>query len=281
MVKLLDHRDTRGFTLIEMSIVLVVIGLIVGGILVGQDLIKGAAAQAQVSQIQKYNSAVNTFRNKYGGIPGDLQLLLASQFGFSGTGCGGGQLGGRDGNGLIDGWDTSQFLLAQFGGETNLFWSDITTAGLIEGQFPAPGAPYQITCGGNGSLTANQIGYYLPSAKIGNGNFVYVYETNAANWFGIEIMTGSNNGGQWPISAPGITVSQSYAIDKKVDDGMPTHGNVQATYIAPNNVLTIAPAPNTSTSGGNSTSCYDTTTNTYSTGQTTSNLNCALSFKFQ
>src|SRR3954463_15618522 len=61
-----------GFTLIELSIVLVIIGLIVGGILVGQDLIKAAEIRATVGQIEKYNSAVNTFRTKYNGIPGDL-----------------------------------------------------------------------------------------------------------------------------------------------------------------------------------------------------------------
>jgi len=61
----------RGFTLIEMSIVLVIIGLIVGGILVGQDLIHAAEVPAQITQIEKYNQAVNTFRGKYGDLPGD------------------------------------------------------------------------------------------------------------------------------------------------------------------------------------------------------------------
>ena len=51
-----------------MSIVLVIIGLIVGGILVGQSLIAAAAVRAQISQIEKYNTAVNTFRDKYGGL---------------------------------------------------------------------------------------------------------------------------------------------------------------------------------------------------------------------
>ncbi len=53
-----------GFTLIELSIVLVIIGLIVGGVLVGQDLIKAAETRATVGQVEKYNAAVNTFRTK-------------------------------------------------------------------------------------------------------------------------------------------------------------------------------------------------------------------------
>src|SRR5438477_2747635 len=72
----------QGFTLIELSIVLVIIGLIVGGILVGQDLIKAAEIRATVGQVEKYNSAVNTFRSKYNGIPGDIPPTQAAAFGL-------------------------------------------------------------------------------------------------------------------------------------------------------------------------------------------------------
>src|SRR6202011_3322528 len=93
----------QGFTLIELSIVLVIIGLIVGGILVGQDLIKAAEVRAQISQIDKYNSAVNTFRAKFQSIPGDMAVATANQFGFTVDSTCYGQIGGRDGNGLLDG----------------------------------------------------------------------------------------------------------------------------------------------------------------------------------
>ena len=71
-----------GFTLIELSIVLVIIGLIVGGVLTGQDLIKAAEIRATVGQYEKYNTAVNTFRTKYNGIPGDLLTSSAQAFGL-------------------------------------------------------------------------------------------------------------------------------------------------------------------------------------------------------
>src|ERR1700756_2788750 len=89
-----------GFTLIEMSIVLVIIGLIIGGILTGQDLINAAAIRAQISQIEKYNTAVNTFYGKYGYLPGDIPDPQASSFGFSPRGTLTGQ---GDGNGIIEG----------------------------------------------------------------------------------------------------------------------------------------------------------------------------------
>lgn len=81
-----EYRACDGFTLIELSIVLVIIGLIVGGVLVGQSLINAAAVRAQVTQIEKFNSVVNTFYGKYGYLPGDLPAGPAAQFGFASRG---------------------------------------------------------------------------------------------------------------------------------------------------------------------------------------------------
>ena len=71
-------QTDSGFTLIELSIVLVIIGLIVGGVLVGQDLIRAAYIRAQISQIEKFNTAVNTFYGKYQALPGDMNATTAS-----------------------------------------------------------------------------------------------------------------------------------------------------------------------------------------------------------
>jgi hypothetical protein len=57
--------------------VLVIIGLIVGGVLVGRDLIQAAAVRATITQIEKFNTATNTFYTKYNGLPGDLALSCA------------------------------------------------------------------------------------------------------------------------------------------------------------------------------------------------------------
>src|SRR6202167_3238935 len=92
-----------GFTLIELSIVLVIIGLIVGGVLVGQDLIRAAEIRATISQIEKYNTAVNTFRGKFNAIPGDMNLVTATTFGFSSGGTRSSTAGQGDGNGVLDG----------------------------------------------------------------------------------------------------------------------------------------------------------------------------------
>src|SRR5580658_7858400 len=96
------REGAAGFTLIELSIVLVIIGLIVGGVLAGQDLIRAAAARAQITQIEKYNTAVNTFRGKYNALPGDMNAEAASQLGFPSRP---GTYGEGDGNGVIEGVD--------------------------------------------------------------------------------------------------------------------------------------------------------------------------------
>ncbi len=75
-----------GFTLIELSLVLVIIGLLVGGVLVGRDLIETASLRAYISQIQKYNAAVNAFKLKYNCVPGDCASASSYSLGSNGNG---------------------------------------------------------------------------------------------------------------------------------------------------------------------------------------------------
>src|SRR5882757_2419229 len=109
-------QKEAGFTLIELSIVLVIIGLIVGGVLVGQDLIRAAEVRATISQIEKYNTAVNTFRGKYNALPGDMNSSTATAFSFATRG---GAAGQGDGNGVIEGPGPNGYVQA---GETLSFW---------------------------------------------------------------------------------------------------------------------------------------------------------------
>jgi len=160
---------TAGFTLIELSIVLVIIGLIVGGILVGQDLIRAAGVRAQITQIEKYHTAVNTFYGKYGYLPGDIPDPAASSFGFLARGTLPGQ---GDGNGIIEG--TNGLTGPNFGtyqqtGETPMFWRDLSTANLIDGNFATAGPATQLYPSG---ISGTILGLYLPTARLGQGNYV-------------------------------------------------------------------------------------------------------------
>jgi prepilin-type N-terminal cleavage/methylation domain-containing protein len=274
--------NRSGFTLIELSIVLVIIGLIVGGVLVGQDLIRAAEVRATITQIEKYNTAVNTFRGKYDALPGDMNAATATAFGFTARGTNAGQ---GDGNGVIEGWTGSAGDGFIQGGETLSFWVDLSVGNattplninLVDGSFstatPSAAAP---------SIAASALSSYFPSAKLGRGNYVYVYSTNGTNYYGMSNLTSTASG--VVTSGVSITAQQAYSIDKKVDDGFPITGNVTAAYVNGDSGEngTAATAAHTASPAA-STDCYDSTA-TPAYALATNNgagANCALSFQFQ
>jgi hypothetical protein len=276
-----------------MSIVLVVIGLIVGGILVGQNLIAAAGVRATISQIEKYNQAANTFYGKYGALPGDIADPAASSFGFKARGTLRGQ---GDGNGIIEGTDSVNGIgVDQAMGETCMFWVDLSTAYLIDGGFNA--------CSPNiwgPPDTQATILAFFPQAKIGQGNSIYVYSngyvgapwtTLGTNFFGISSFIHLYSGG-WPTSNLALTVSQAYSIDAKLDDGLPQSGSVIASYvnIYPYWAGTNKPTKNgpyTTATPGSSSTCFDngnvaSAAQQYSLAQNNgSGVNCGLSFQMQ
>ena len=298
-----------------MSIVLIVIGLIVGGILVGQDLINAAAVRAQIAQIEKYNSAVHTFQTKYGGyLPGDIPDPAASNFGFQPRGQ---YAGEGDGNGLLEGIHNDatneNSSMFQTAGEVVMFWRDLGDANLIDAKFTTASSTVL-------NYYLNSPSLFLPSAKIGRGNYLNVWSGGYAmnvnvkgdqqNYFGLSAVTqlaGEPSGWALYSTEPGLTVKEAYSIDLKIDDGLPQSGKVMALYIN-YNVETLNPAwaagfgaegayqtigtsgyithgPTTSQTPYASTNCYDngaaTGAQQYSIAQNANLLNCALSFKFQ
>ena len=62
----------RAFSLVELSIVLVILGLLVGGVLSGQSLIAAAALRSVTTQEARWVAATQTFRDKYFALPGDM-----------------------------------------------------------------------------------------------------------------------------------------------------------------------------------------------------------------
>ncbi len=111
-------QEKSAFTLIELSIVLVVIGLVISGILLGQTLISGYQIRATMAQVEQLKTASNTFKLKYNCLAGDC--ANASIF-LSGASNG-------NGNNKIDS------AVFQFNAVEYLyFWQYLSQAGLIPG----------------------------------------------------------------------------------------------------------------------------------------------------
>jgi prepilin-type N-terminal cleavage/methylation domain-containing protein len=308
-----------GFTLIEMSIVLVIVGLLVGGVLVGQDLIRAAYIRAQITQIEKFNTAVNTFYGKYQALPGDMNASTATEFGFATRGACPGE---GDGNGIIEGIILSgcgnNSGVEIFAGETQMFWVDLSSA--VAGNLIGGGFNQNNILAPPTSVSTTQMPLYFPTANIGGGNYIYVWSggwketgtggdagpgeiSDGVNYFGISVMISEG------LAQVGLTVSQAYNIDTKIDDGFPQSGRVLALDAAARELVSFSNAwaaggsfgmgaqdPTTHgpvvagdgvSTPGSPTTCYDNGgasggTEVYSTGyQGGANLNCALSFKMQ
>lgn len=230
----LKSEMEKAFTLIEISIVLVIIGLIVGGILTGENLISAARQRATLAQIEKYNTAVNTFHNKFGGIPGDLLYSTAASFGLAATTSGGAGMG--DDNGLVqDPGDVAGAAEPNTNtpvGEILLFWRQLSDAGLINGTY---GSDITVaTAQGPPSINPD---IDFPAAKIGRSSYVIVGSdsTIGTNCFGIlGLLPNGVTGGAYgtanyyPVRLDAFTPIEAYNMDIKIDDGLPMTGRVQA-----------------------------------------------------
>ncbi len=249
--------EQTGFTLIELSIVLVIIGLIVGGVLVGQDLIRAAEIRATVGQIEKYNASVNTFRTKYNGIPGDISSANAAAFGFIARA---GSQGRGDNNGLIDGSNAGALLQQVFTQESGFFWDDLTKANLVDGQFTSAA-----DIASPAAIGAAGIPTQFPEASIARGNRIHVGSTGGLNYYLLTGITSTAvTTGNMTLTT-NLTPIELFNMDNKLDDGLPQTGIVQARGTA---ASTTTPMTDVTTASAVATIAYcdvgaGTSTDTY------------------
>lgn len=225
---------SRGFSLVELSIVLVILGLLTGGILAGQSLIRASELRALSSEIQRFQAATNTFRDKYFAIPGDfrdatrfwgLQIVGSGCTSNSGIAAASAP-GACDGNGngivpVIGTADTS--------GEPFQLWRHLQLAGLIEGTYTG-------LSGSVGGLDATQ-GSNIPASRISNGGWLaYTFGVQPGNGsvYGMDYGNSFNFGAR---TASGTVFSRAptllrpeemWNLDIKMDDGRPAYGNIIA-----------------------------------------------------
>lgn len=217
--------STKGFTLIELSIVLVIIGLLVGGILVGHDLIRAAEIRATVKQIEDVNTAVMTFRLKYNALPGDMQN--ATQY-----------WGAIDSDPAtcIDAVRTDTATCDGNGDgrlkigaglpihEEMLFWQHLQNANLIGQNFR--GGP----CGNVNTPRED----FMLKTKLRSTYFMgvggsYFGNIDAALRFGNNyLVLGGGYGTSCLSSGTVIYPMDAFGIDSKIDDGLPASGRVSS-----------------------------------------------------
>ena len=258
-----QDKSQAGFTLVELAIVLVIIGLIIGGVLVGQDMIKAAEVRSTAGQIEKYNATVNTFRDKYQFIPGDITQAVASRFGFTTRT---GVVAHGDGNGLLEGCTTG--ANSTYGGcETTLFWRDLNSVNLIDGSFVT--ATDAVEAG----TSPTAVKLVLPDAKLGRGNSVSVYGFRGSNYYQIGGVTAFTAGA--PTVVGTLTPQEAFNIDAKVDDGRPNTGVARAANAGANYNLTTDNGATIATSCAVTTTDYATATEATATTQA-----CTLRIRF-
>jgi len=150
--------DSSGFTLLELSIVLVVIGLVAAGILVGTSLIKSAEHRQLVQQIEQYNTAINAFKLKYGCVPGDC--LNAGDF-FDDVDEGNGDEMLQSETIRITRDDAGSWG-APYGEELGYVWQHLSAAQLVDGSYDGgniKGVGFPTTSTNRGILLALNSGY--------------------------------------------------------------------------------------------------------------------------
>jgi len=197
-----------GFTLIELSIVLIIIGLLAAGILVGRDLIHASEIRAQISQVEKYKTAVSAFRLKYNCLPGDCKEAVSLD------------LGTVNGNG--NGYIESSVFGDIDGPEVQGLWEELSNAALIDGRY----------------VSGSAVGVNSPALKLtgrGNGGNVtgglwaapFLEHFDGTTFLTMDawMLTTTAQGN---IDAGVYVPADTQAIDIKIDDGKPNTGAMRA-----------------------------------------------------
>jgi prepilin-type N-terminal cleavage/methylation domain-containing protein len=182
----------KGFTLVELSIVIVVIGLVVGAVTTGMSLVKQARLRAVITDVGKYKVAMNAFRLQYNTIPGDMGNA-SSYWPACDPNCNG------NGNRVVE-WSWEAMGVFQH----------LSLARLIEGNY-------------TGSGGTPKIGTTIPPGPIPGSAYTLYGSTPSNNPF--YLSSGRFLGVGSPLGTL-LTPTDASSIDIKYDDGLATKGRI-------------------------------------------------------
>lgn len=186
-----------GFTLVEMSVVLIIIGLLAVGIVSGRAIIEASETRAVMSEIRQHMQSFALFVDRYRAFPGDYRNAdtafdIASSFNGDGD------------NQIL--WSNEEGTQA---------WYHMQLAGFTDGSFA-------------GSGTDGIPGTTVPVSAIGGGGIGYFINYDAGelqNHVGI----GFRNQAGGMNAEPALTPMRANDIDRKLDDGRPSSGYIHST----------------------------------------------------
>ena len=216
----MQFKQQKGFTLVEIAIVLVIVGLLIGGVLKGQEMITNAKLKRIESDNAGIAAAMFSYLDRYLQLPGDdskatgrFDFYLAAAPGGAGFSVAAGEADG-DGDGLIgDGndWNTLDAgnVMVTLSAESSKFWGHLRASGLVPG--------------GNGADTTRASNAY--------GGFMGVQD-GSMDIVGHVIIFGGIEGGIARI------------VEGRLDDGKPKTGRIQSNV---SGISMIAGTPSAST----------------------------------
>ena len=205
-------RKQAGFTLIEIAIVLVIIGLLLGGVLKGQELITAARVRNLISTQDGVKAAYFGFLDRYRALPGDYNAATANI-----PGCGPAVCLNGNNNGQIAGAD-----------EPQIAWEHLSKAGFITGSYLYPAtaaaAPANTPTNPYGSLVQliYDATYRDAASDVGSGNSRH------------NLKTGNN--------IPSDILAE---VDRKIDDGLANGGQLRHSTFGTTTFATCATGTNT------------------------------------
>lgn len=226
-----------GFTLVEMAIVLVIVGLIAGSIMVGQTLIRSSELQSVLRETSNFIAITNAFQSRFGGLPGDITNATMI-WGKDNANCSGATgvvttRGTCNGNGdgkITTGWNGSNTTFP----EMFRFWQQLSLAGLLKGQYS----------GVTGANSAAEFigGVNAPISRWRNGTYGIWYANTSdapatassqlyAGNYGTFLIFGRDHttGHPW---GPILTPNDAATLDTKTDDGRPGLGKIVSNNTA-------------------------------------------------
>lgn len=218
-------KSKSGFTLVELSIVLVIIGLLIGGILVAQSMVSTARINSQVQQLQQFDIAINNFRTKYQGLPGDNLIIPHDS-------CQGG-----DNNGYIDGKRDSGCVFSITGitwaGNAELanFFYQLTSLDLLK-TTRADGQPYSRSSDAGTVYSDKQ----FPMSKLDKELGIIVAGNPAwdKNYYFFNRSGRPSHQMDYHGSNVLMSAKDALAVDLKLDDGKPLTGTARSIDLTNN-----------------------------------------------